>query len=111
RRHEKLLEVATDDFLLQRIRVCWQDQGLNCGKCEKCLRFRMALTLAGLRSRNFEPFTDYSELDLAPIDSPTHYVDWDDNLRLAQAVGNATAVRELGKRLRRYREKQLLKQI
>ncbi|WP_202840257.1 hypothetical protein [Luteimonas saliphila] len=111
RRHEKLLEVARDDFLLQRIRVCWQDQGLNCGKCEKCLRFRMALTLAGLRSRNFEPFTDYSELDLAPIDSPTHYLDWEDNLRLAQAMGNATAARELGKRLRRYREKQLLKQI
>ncbi|WP_229659146.1 hypothetical protein [Luteimonas terricola] len=111
RRHEKLLEVARDDFLLQRIRVCWQDQGLNCGKCEKCLRFRMALTLAGLRSRNFEPLTDFAELDLAPINSPTHYVDWEDNLRLARAMGNASACRELGRRLRRYRERQLLKQI
>lgn len=111
RRHEKLLEVARDDFLLQRIRVCWQDQGLNCGKCEKCLRFRMALTLAGLRSRNFEPLTDFSELDLAPINNPLHYVDWDDNLRLARAMGNAAACRELGRRLRRYRERQLLKQI
>lgn len=111
RRHEKLLEVARDDFLLQRIRVCWQDQGLNCGKCEKCLRFRMALTLAGLRSRNFEPLTDFAELDFASINSPTHYVDWEDNLRLARAMGNASACRELGRRLRRYRERQLLKQI
>ncbi|MFZ7096214.1 hypothetical protein ACOPJQ_10155 [Luteimonas dalianensis] len=111
RRHEKLLEVARDDFLLQRIRVCWQDDGLNCGTCEKCLRFRMALTLAGLRSRNFEPLTDHAELDLAPIENDTHYIDWDDNLRLARDVGNAIAVRELEKRLRRYRGKQLLKQI
>lgn len=111
RRHEKLLQVAGDDYLLQRIRVCWQDRGLNCGECEKCLRFRMALTLAGLHSRNFAPLTDYAELDKAPIDSPTHYVDWDDNLRLAQAMGDTVASRELGRRLRRYRERQLLKQI
>src|SRR5690606_12790860 len=111
RRHEKLLEVARDDFLLQRIRVCWQDDGLNCGTCEKCLRFRMALTLAGLHSRNFGPLTDYAELDLAPIENDTHYIDWDDNLRLARAMGDATAARELERRLRRYRGKQLLKQI
>lgn len=111
RRHEKLLEVARDDFLLQRIRVCWQDDGLNCGKCEKCLRFRMALTLAGLRSRNFEPLTNLAELDLAPIQNETHYIDWDDNLRLARTVGNATVARELERRLRRYRGKQLLRQI
>lgn len=110
RRHEKLLEVARDDFLLQRIRVCWQDQGLNCGKCEKCLRFRMALTLAGLRSRNFEPLTDYDELDLAPISSHVHYVDWEDNLRLARKVGNLAACRALEKRLLRWRRKQVLKQ-
>ena len=111
RRHQKLIEVASDDLLLQRVRVCWQDQGLNCGKCEKCLRFRMALTLAGLRSRNFEPLTDYAELDLAPISSHANYVDWEDNLRLARAVGNRSACRALEKRLRRYRQKQLLKQI
>ena len=111
RRHQKLIEVAGDDLLLQRVRVCWQDQGLNCGKCEKCLRFRMALTLAGLRSRNFEPLTDYAELDLAPIGSHANYVDWEDNLRLARSVGNRAACRALEKRLRRYRHKQLLKQI
>lgn len=111
RRHEKLLEVARDDFLLQRIRVCWQDDGLNCGKCEKCLRFRMALTLAGLRSRNFEPLTDYSELDLAPISSHAHYVDWEDNLRLARRMGNRQAERILEARLRRYRRRQAIKQV
>ena len=111
RRHEKLLEVARDDFLLQRIRVCWQDQGFNCGKCEKCLRFRMSLTLAGLRSRNFEPIADYSELDLAPIASQANYLDCEDNLRLARVMGNAAACEALSKRLRRYRGKQLLKQI
>lgn len=111
RRHQKLLEVARDDFLLQRIRVCWQDDGLNCGKCEKCLRFRMALTVAGLRSRNFEPLTDYAELDLAPIGTQTHYVDWEDNLRLARLVDDQAACRTLEKRLRRFRRRQLLKQI
>ena len=111
RRHEKLLEVARDDFLLQRIRVCWQDNGLNCGKCEKCLHFRMALTLAGLRSRNFEPLTDHAELDLVPIQTDPRDVDWDDNLRLARAMDDAAAIRELERRLRRYRGKQLLRQI
>lgn len=110
RRHEKLLVVGKDDFLLQRVRVCWQDDGLNCGRCEKCLQMRMALTLAGLRSRNFAPWTDHAELDLAPIHTIISHEDWDDNARLARRMGDERALREIRRRQWRYRVRQWFKQ-
>ncbi len=109
RRHEKLLLVSKNEFLLQRVRVCWQDKGLNCGKCDKCLHFRMALTLCDLHISNFAPLTDYSELSGAHVNTPGEYVEWEDNLVLARNMGNKLAYKAIYKLLQRYNFKQIVK--
>jgi len=109
RRHEKLLAVSGNDFLLQRIRVCWQDKGLNCGKCDKCLHFRLALTLCGFKSRNFLPLTNYAELVGAHVGTVGEFLEWEDNLQLAKKVNNPRAIKAINKRLNRFRLKQIAK--
>ncbi|MES2626794.1 MAG: hypothetical protein V4628_16020 [Pseudomonadota bacterium] len=111
RRHEKLLAVSKNDFLLQRIRVCWQDKGLNCGKCDKCLHFRIALTLCGLKTSNFAPLTNYAELAGAHVGTVGEFLEWDDNLQLARKVNNPKACRAINKQLNRFRLKQIAKLV
>lgn len=109
RRHEKLLYVSKNEFLLQRIRVCWQDKGLNCGKCDKCLHYRMALTICNLSVRNFARLTDYSELAGAHVGTQGEYVEWEDNLVLAEKMGHKAAYKAINKLLQRYNFKQMMK--
>jgi hypothetical protein len=109
RRHEKLLHVSQNEFLLQRIRVCWQDKGLNCGKCDKCLHYRMALTVCGFHVSNFARLTDYSELSGAHVNTHGEYVEWEDNLILAKKMNHKAASKAIDKLLRRYNFKQIVK--
>ena len=45
RRCDKLRRLAESAPALKGLRVCWQDAGFNCGRCEKCLRTMIALHL------------------------------------------------------------------
>ena len=54
-RTEKLRRVAACPDALQLLRVCWQDAGYNCGRCEKCLRTMVSLRLLGLKAPTFPP--------------------------------------------------------
>lgn len=49
-RPEKLRRVASSDVVLQNLRVCWKNRkgGLNCGRCEKCIRTMIGLHLVGV---------------------------------------------------------------
>jgi hypothetical protein len=52
-RLEKVIALSTSPIALQHLRVCWMNQGaaFNCGRCEKCLRTMVALTLADALDR------------------------------------------------------------
>ncbi len=51
-RTEKTERVAESDFALEHLRVCYSGDGLrNCGKCEKCIRTKIQLALAGALDR------------------------------------------------------------
>lgn len=48
---QKLLASTHSESFLQNLRVCWQnvtlpDEPYNCGKCQKCLRTKLTLTLS-----------------------------------------------------------------
>lgn len=61
RRLEKIQAIASrDPLLLRQLRVCWKnpDQQYNCGICEKCLRTKMELRLAGAE-KHTQAFGDY----------------------------------------------------
>jgi len=48
-RMKKVEVVAREPAALSIVRVCWEelDPGLNCGRCEKCMRTMLALELLG----------------------------------------------------------------
>jgi hypothetical protein len=52
-RVDKTAYIATSDVAMRWLRVCWQsqEQTLNCGHCEKCVRTMVALHLAGALDR------------------------------------------------------------
>lgn len=52
-RWEKLARVAREPGVLDLLRVCWQDRGYNCGRCEKCRRTMLLLHLLGLSAPTF----------------------------------------------------------
>lgn len=62
-RVEKTRKLAHDLVARRHLRVCWQNTGrYNCGKCDKCLRTMIALSLTGVLS-DFETFESEVPLD------------------------------------------------
>ncbi len=53
-RIDKVFELARWDYARERLRVCWRmpATGLNCGRCNKCLRTMTALWLADALDRS-----------------------------------------------------------
>jgi hypothetical protein len=52
-RPEKLRVVAELPYVRNLLRVCWQGNAYNCGKCEKCVRTMLSLNLLGYSSDAF----------------------------------------------------------
>jgi hypothetical protein len=51
-RCDKVARVARDDWVLARLKVCWEaDTARNCGRCSKCLATMTALHIAGALDR------------------------------------------------------------
>lgn len=56
-RMQKLTAIAGEPLAQRHLRVCWENRtsSLNCSRCEKCIRTRIALVVAGALDR-FEVF-------------------------------------------------------
>src|SRR5690606_1218907 len=52
-RTTKIAALAGERVVLERLRVCWHDQGYNCCRCEKCIRTMIALRLLGAPMPSF----------------------------------------------------------
>lgn len=52
-RLKKVMAISESPVALQHLRVCWKNEGaaFNCGRCEKCLRTMVELTLVGALDR------------------------------------------------------------
>ena len=109
RRHEKLEEIAKHDAILQRIRVCWHDSDFNCGVCDKCVHYRVALTIMGLEVDTMPQLENYKNLFSAHVNTDGEYVEWKDNLMLAEKYGIKDAAKAVSKLLNRYKVKKAFK--
>lgn len=107
-RSDKLRAVAQLPGALDILRVCWQDEGYNCGTCEKCLRTMVALRLLGLHAQGFPPLDNLHGLGQLRMVSPDDEAFFKDNHQLALKVGDREVADVLGRVLHRHQIKQAL---
>jgi hypothetical protein len=103
RRSEKLREISRSRQALDILRVCWQDAGYNCGRCEKCVRTMVALRLLKLSSPNFPPLTSLEPLRRMRVVVDSDVMEFEDNLVLARQTGDHEVAAAIEKIIRRYR--------
>ena len=88
-RSDKLREIIGEPLVRQHLRVCWENRSPsgNCGRCEKCVRTRLALLEVG-ELANF-PIFDGEESLARHIDAlpPSH-----SNLRVHRRLVNQDSV-------------------
>lgn len=108
-RWQKLDRIAREPGALDLLRVCWQDQGFNCGRCEKCLRTMVLLRLLGLSSPNFPPLTHLASIARLVPENRSDAVFVSEALDLAVSRGDHEAARALAASLRRWRLRQFLR--
>lgn len=101
-RWEKLARIAEEPGALDLLRVCWQDKGFNCGKCDKCVRTMTELRLLGLKSPNFPPLEDLSLVAKFKLSDQSEALLMKENLELAIARGDSDLKRALQSALRRW---------
>ncbi|MHC4742364.1 MAG: hypothetical protein ACYS8Z_10650 [Planctomycetota bacterium] len=113
-RMEKTQLIAEWEAGLQNLRVCTQiisalksaSAGLNCGKCEKCIRTMTALVAAGAleRTRAF-PESDVSKAMLKSVDITHHFPaeQYRELIKPLQSQGRDDLVRAIRRMLLIYR--------
>ncbi|MEO8478229.1 MAG: hypothetical protein ABI542_01255 [Gemmatimonadota bacterium] len=102
-RWEKLERIAKEPGALEILRVCWQDNGFNCGKCEKCLRTMVTLRLLGLTSANFPPLDDLRLVARFKPADESEAIFIEEAIALGIQRRDAAVVGALQSSLRRYR--------
>ncbi|HSQ26227.1 MAG TPA: hypothetical protein VLM80_03780 [Anaerolineales bacterium] len=91
-RPQRVAQIANNQAILDNLHVCLHNlpSGLNCGKCEKCVRTMISLRALGVlnRCKTFEhPLTNWSIYSTYLFRSDIRYfVDF--NLELAEQVGS-----------------------
>jgi hypothetical protein len=104
----KLKFISREPRILDLLRVCWHDRGYNCGVCEKCVRTRVALRLLGLSTPTLPPLEDVQDVRRHKVWDESEESFFDDNLRLAEQVGDREMTRALRSGLRSYRVRKAL---
>lgn len=102
KRWEKIAAIASAPGAIDLLRVCWQDKGYNCGRCEKCIRTMVLLRLLQLESPSFPPLNDMELVGRRP-DDPGEAAYVREALDLAIDRGDAEMIHWLTLSLRRYR--------
>lgn len=98
-RWEKLARVVQEAGVVDLLRVCWQDKGYNCGRCEKCRRTMLDLHLLGIQSAAFPPTSRLEDVLPAPIRDWESACYFRHSLVLAERTGQQRAVKLLRSRL------------
>ncbi len=108
RRSDKLRRIAEDELAMQHLRVCWQDRGYNCGRCEKCVRTMVGLHLLGLSSPALPAFTSVRTLKRVRPYTDSDVTFFVDNIQLADEVGETAIAKALRRGLNRQRRRKVL---
>lgn len=110
-RTQKVRRLGGDPEALAVLRVCWQDDGYNCGTCEKCIRTMTTLRLLGLSSERLPRLDAVDAIRNLTIWDESVRGFWDENLRLAEAVGDRAVASAARKVVSRYDFRKALSRI
>lgn len=109
-RAEKIQAIARHPEALEDMVVCWNEPDRNCGRCGKCLRTMVTLSLLNIRTESFPNLLSFREV--ARLDPPEHEeVYTRDNIELAKNLGADAMQRALEASLKRASRKALIKDI
>jgi len=90
-RADRVMAIASYPPALRHLRVCWRnpDSAYNCGRCEKCIRTKIGLELAGALDAcaTLDHHLDLSEYASLGVDGNT----------VSHVVSNLVAARRLGR--------------
>lgn len=104
-RVEKTRTIAFNDSARKHLHVCWQKSGeYNCGRCEKCLRTKIALHLTGVLNDfvTFDNDIPEAAVRKLPIRNASDRSFVVENLAYARAQGDTTLASALQDALKNY---------
>ncbi len=102
KRWQKLAAVIDEPGVAELLRVCWQDEGYNCGHCEKCLRTMVLLRLLDRTSPAFPPLGDPGAIARHTPSDASEACFIEEALALANDRGDRAVAVALERALRRW---------
>lgn len=100
-RPEKIAYLGQYPESLEIMRVCWQDNGYNCGRCEKCLRTMLILKILDLRASTLPQMSDITMMKNWRIESDAQKMIFVNLVRAAKKSNHQDIYRYLLKIQRR----------
>lgn len=110
-RSTKMEAIVRTGIGLDSLRVCNVQTLFNCGRCEKCLRTRVMLTLLGARAEGLESLRDAAELRQVRVYDDSQVSYWEENAAYARAMGRDDIARECARIVRSYRVRVALRTL
>ena len=110
-RTEKLQMILGEDEIMSKLSVCLHNNEENCGRCQKCVRTMVSLSLLDGSMSAFPAFPTLKEVRRREIDGQVEATFLKENIELAEAVGNMELRKALMHSLKRYERIRLYKHI
>ena len=114
RRTDKLARIAASETALANLRVCFNDMNVNCGRCTKCLRTMVPLTLLDAKAAPFPPLPPARAIVKAGLETEIERDFFRENVELAAArddLRHSELLHALSNGLRRAEVRSAVKEI
>ncbi len=102
RRSEKMVQLCTNQEILDNLQVCWRSSSSNCGACPKCVRTMVALYLLDATCKKLPEYTSMKQLSWLKARDESGATFLEDAIVLALQKNNTRIARRLKGYYRRY---------
>ncbi len=110
-RAEKVKRIAQCGRALANLRVCFDDMNVNCGRCEKCLRTMLSLSLMRVSSAPFPPLPSMRAIRRMPIRDSVELMFLKEDLELATEMKDEAMMDALSRCIRRVERLLLFEEV
>jgi hypothetical protein len=111
RRIDKIRYLASVPDLLALVRVCFQGNDYNCGRCQKCLQTMAGFRALGITSQTLPRLDDPTRLRQVMVEHDGDLVDWEELMVPDLEQTDPALYRELDRLVRRYRWRRLVRSL